>query len=285
VKALTKAVAITGGGRGIGAATARALAESGCRVVIGDLDHALAKETAGTIAAATGAQVIGGGLDVADAVSFATFLDFAERSVGPLDVLINNAGIMPVGAFLDEPDTVTDHLIAINLRGVITGTRMAGQLFRERGRGHVINIASGAGMTSVPGIAVYCATKFGVVGLQDALAHEFAEYGVQVTTICPSFVNTELMSGLTPNAWMARTGVIEPQDVARAIVRVVHRGKSGVVTVPRANGAFVRLLGLTPAKVRNGIYKASGMHEINLHPDQNARAQYRARTEPGRGNS
>ena len=136
-----KVVAITGGARGIGKATATALVRKGCRVAIGDIDLGLAEQTA----AALGGGTIALPLDVTDRASFAAFLDEAERQLGPVDVVINNAGIMPVTPFVEESEESVRRQIDINLHGVITGTQLAIERMRPRGTGHIVNIASQAG--------------------------------------------------------------------------------------------------------------------------------------------
>ena len=155
-----KVVAITGGARGIGEATARAIVAKGGKVAIGDLDVELAQKTAG---------VLGGGtialeLDVTRRDSFESFISQVEERLGPLDVLINNAGIMPIGPFVDEDDATARRMIDINLHGVIFGTKLAIPGMVRRGSGHIVNIASQAGKGGFPGGATYCATKHAVVG-------------------------------------------------------------------------------------------------------------------------
>jgi NAD(P)-dependent dehydrogenase (short-subunit alcohol dehydrogenase family) len=118
-------VAITGGARGIGRATAAALIRNGARVAIGDVDASLAERTAGEL----GRETLGLALDVTDRASFASFLDQVEERLGPLDVLINNAGIMPIGPFVEESDATAARMIDINLNGVIFGSKLALERF------------------------------------------------------------------------------------------------------------------------------------------------------------
>ena len=134
-----KVIAITGGGRGIGLAIAEALIAQGARVSIGDIDVALAEREAKRIGAHAGQ------LDVRDAASFAKFIAGTEAALGPLYALVNNAGIMPMGYFLDEAPALADAQIDINFRGVIHGMRLALPGLLARGSGHIINIASLAG--------------------------------------------------------------------------------------------------------------------------------------------
>ncbi len=131
---------VTGGGRGIGKATAEALARSGATVVIGDLDLACAQEVADGI----GLRAMALHLDVADPASFAAFIAEAER-LGPIDLLVNNAGIMRTGAFCDQSPETQMREIAINLGGVVTGMRLVLQGMRESKRGYIVNVASMAG--------------------------------------------------------------------------------------------------------------------------------------------
>ena len=155
-----KVVAITGGARGIGKATAEALARKGARVAIGDLDADLAAQTADGLAG----EAIGLELDVTKRESFADFLAQVEERLGPLDVIINNAGIMPLGDFVDEDDATAHRMIDINLHGVIYGMKLALPGMLRRNTGHIVNIASQAGKAGFPGGATYCATKHAVVG-------------------------------------------------------------------------------------------------------------------------
>lgn len=270
-------VAITGGARGIGAATARAFADHGAAVVIGDLDADLALRTAKEIAGSTGATLTGLPLDVTDPLSFDDFVTAAAAELGGLDVVVNNAGIMPTGYFLDEPDEVTARQLEINLHGVITGCKIAGRRFRAEGRGHVVNIASIAGVAAFPGAAVYCAGKHAVVGLSTALQQELAPFGVTVTAIAPGFVNTELIAGLKPSRLVRAIGLIDPADVAKAVVTAVARAKGGTVFVPRFGGLLTRVVSAGPARLRNGMARMMGLDTVLLHTDPTARAGYRAR--------
>ena len=132
---------VTGGGRGIGKAIASALASEGARVAIGDVDAASAEAAATDL----GGGAIGLALDVTDRPGFTAFLDEVERRLGPIDVLVNNAGIMPVGPFEEEDDATAIRLLEINLHGVIHGTKEAVRRMKPRGTGHIVNIASSAG--------------------------------------------------------------------------------------------------------------------------------------------
>src|SRR4051794_33144075 len=172
-----KVVAITGGARGIGKATATALVRRGARVAIGDLDLELAEKTATEL----GGNVIALQLDVTDRSSFNAFLDGAEKELGPVDVLINNAGIMPVGPFEKESDETAQLMVDINLHGVIYGCKLALDRMIPRGSGHIVNIASQAGKAGIPGGATYSATKHAVVGLSEAIRLENRDKGIEIS--------------------------------------------------------------------------------------------------------
>ncbi len=153
-------IAITGAGRGIGLATARALYQRGATIVIGDLDNE---------SAAAAVDIVGPGtesfpVDVSDYESFAAFHKEATADA-PLDVLINNAGIMPIGRFLDQSADRHRRAVEINVLGCINGMHLALPAMVERGSGHIINIASSAGKTPVPGGLTYCGTKAAVIAL------------------------------------------------------------------------------------------------------------------------
>ncbi len=208
-----KHVVVTGGARGIGLATAKSFLEAGAKISIGDLDVSQAQ------AAIRGADVFTAALDVRDRLQMQAFVDSARNHHGPVDVMINNAGIMPTGAFHESDPELDDAQIDINLRGVIHGCRAVLPQMLERGEGHIINLASLAGRFAVPGLAVYCATKFAVVGLTESLAAEYGKTNLEFSAIMPAKVRTELAAGTDD----ADTGLptVDPEDIAAAIVATV----------------------------------------------------------------
>jgi NAD(P)-dependent dehydrogenase (short-subunit alcohol dehydrogenase family) len=271
-------VAITGGARGIGRATATALIAQGARVAIGDIDVPLAEKTASELAlgshpATAEPSTIGLPLDVTDRDSFVAFLDEVERQMGPLDVLINNAGIMPVGPFELETDDCAQRLVNININGVILGSKLAVERFKPRGRGHIVQLASIAGKGGFPGGATYCATKHAVVGLTEALRAELRGTGIEMHQVLPIGVNTELYSGVSAARGFPTT---EPQDVAAAIVELLQTGKFEIF-VPKAAGAVTRLQSLVPRRVAEGIVRLTKGDQVLLAADPVARAAYDAR--------
>src|SRR5215213_7798670 len=183
-----KVVAITGGARGIGRATAEALVGEGAKVAIGDLDVELAEQTASDI----GSGTIALELDVTRRESFENFLDQVEERLGSLDVLINNAGIMPLGQFIAEDDLTAQRMVDINVHGVMFGMKLALPRMLRRGSGHVVNLASQAGKAGFPGGATYCGTKHFVVGVSEAVRAELYGTAIEVSCVMPAVVNTEL---------------------------------------------------------------------------------------------
>jgi NAD(P)-dependent dehydrogenase (short-subunit alcohol dehydrogenase family) len=264
-----KVVAITGGARGIGRATAEALVAKGARVVLGDVDEALVAQTASEI----GGGTLGLKLDVTDVSSFEAFLVATEDLVGPLDVLINNAGIMPIGDFVDETDATAERMIAINLNGVIFGSKLALRRFLPRGEGHLVNVASTAGKFGAPGGATYSATKHAVVGLSEAIRREVADKGISVSIVMPLVVNTELGSGLEATRGLK---VLQPADVANKIVRALETGKVDVF-VPSWIGYVLNGQGVVPRRFAEFLTRALGGDKVLTHTDAAARGAYQAK--------
>src|SRR4051794_21043368 len=238
-----KVVAITGGGRGIGRATALALAREGARVAVGDLDREAAEQVAAELGDThlTSSSGTGGGLglplDVTDHAGFTAFLDEVEQQLGPLDVLINNAGIMPVTPLVEEAPESIARQLEINLHAVIHGTQEAMKRMVPRRRGHIVQLASLAGRSGFPKLATYCATKHGVVGLSEAVALELRGTGVEVSVVMPGIVRTELSTGLS-DARGVKT--LQPEDVAAEIVSALCNPRFDVF-VPRSTGPLVQL--------------------------------------------
>jgi NAD(P)-dependent dehydrogenase (short-subunit alcohol dehydrogenase family) len=268
-------VAITGGARGIGRATAAALIAQGARVGIGDIDAPLAERTAIDLNPAHPGATIGLPLDVTDRESFTAFLDEVERQLGPLDVLVNNAGIMPIGPFIEETDAAAARLIDINLTGVILGSKLAIERFTPRHRGHIVQLASIAGKGGFPGGATYCATKHAVVGLTEAIRAELRGSGsqIEVHQVLPIGVNTELYSGVKQARGFKTP---EPDDVADAIVELLQTGRFEQY-VPRYMAAVVRMNALMPRRFTEAINRITNADRLLLSADPSARAAYDAR--------
>jgi short-subunit dehydrogenase len=271
--------AITGAARGIGRATAQALARKGMRVAIGDLDVEAARRTAAEL----GPTAIALSLDVTERESFARFLDDAETQLGPVDVLVNNAGIMQVGRFMDEDDLTAQRMIDINLHGVILGMKLALDRMVPRGHGHIVNISSQAGKYGAPGGATYSATKHAVVGLTEAVRGELRLMGVadvQLSYVMPFVVNTELGGGLGQARGLKN---LQPSDVADAIVEALQHG-TVEVWVPKSAKPTNTLGLLLPRRLAEGMARMLRADRVLADADPHARRAYELRasaSEPG----
>lgn len=241
-------VAVTGAARGIGLATARAFHEAGALVAIGDLDGALSAEAAASI----GPRATGHPLDVSDRASYAAFLAAAEEVHGlPVDVLVNNAGIMPSAPFLEQRDDVDRKTWEINVLGPTIGMRLVLPGMIDRGRGHVVNVCSLVGRFPLQGLAGYNASKFGALGLTQSVRMETAGTGVSVSAILPSAVRTELASGID----FGLLPQVDPEDIAAEVVASVKHRRSET-SVPRYIGAVARVGMVSPERIMRPIRKA-----------------------------
>ncbi|NEW42046.1 SDR family oxidoreductase [Nocardia cyriacigeorgica] len=266
-----KVVVITGGARGIGLATATALQALGAKIAIGDIDETTVKES-GT----SRDFDVYGRLDVTDSSSFEAFLDEVERTLGPIDVLINNAGIMPTGKLVDEPDQVTRRILDINVYGVILGSKLALARMLPRRSGHVINIASLAGETHIPGLATYNASKHAVLGFTDTLREEYRGSGLSFSSVLPTLTNTELGSGVSTPKILRPA---EPEEIADAIVGLIAAPKSKV-RVTAVAGAIAQVVNLLPESWADGLARALGSTNTfldDVNTDQRKAYEERAR--------
>ena len=263
-----KVVVITGGARGIGLATATALNKLGARVAIGDIDEHEAKESGGR----SGVEFCGK-LDVTDQSSFAGFLDEVESRMGPIDVLINNAGICPAGKIVDEPDSVTRRTLEINVYGVILGTKLAGQRMLKRGGGHIVNVASAIAGAPSPGVASYSATKCAVVGFTEAVRTEFRGTGVHFSTVMPTLTNTDLVAGVARVRGLKNA---DPTDIADAIVALIKKPRRRVV-VPPLVGALLMIERVAPRAVSEALERAFGLDHLFVDVDAAERKSYEER--------
>jgi NAD(P)-dependent dehydrogenase (short-subunit alcohol dehydrogenase family) len=265
-------VAITGGGNGIGRAIAERFARAGARVAIGDVDA----EAAEAVAASLGDHALGLALDVADPDAYAAFLAAAEERHGELDVLVNNAGIDWIGPFHEEPDEVTRREIEVNLVGTITGTRLALQRMLPRGRGHVVNVASGVGRVPLPWSASYSATKHAIVGLTESLRLEYEGSGVRFSLIQPAQVETAMLDGQGRPRLLP---IVTPDDVAAAVVNAVEKNRFEV-WVPASQAVSAKLGLLLPRRAREALMRTLGLTQIGGETDQAARREYHERMFP-----
>ena len=263
-----KVAVITGGARGIGHALARALATEGVVVAIGDLDAAAAHAAAAELANGS----IGFALDVTDHAAFTAFLDEVEQRLGPIDILVNNAGIMSVVRLDEESDASVTRQLEINLHAVIHGTQEAMRRMKPRGTGHIVNVASLAGRAGAPGLATYCATKHGVVGLSEAVRAELRGTGVEVTVVMPGFAKTELASGVPDLRGVPR---VSPEAIAAQTVDALKHPRFDV-WAPKRLAAIITLGAMLPRAWREAVSRAMNSNGV-VDTDARARAAYEQR--------
>jgi NAD(P)-dependent dehydrogenase (short-subunit alcohol dehydrogenase family) len=258
-----KIAVITGGGSGIGRATALAFARRGATVVVCDIDLDAARCTAGQTGQ-LGPAAHAHEVDVSDGTAMRAFAAEVASAYGVPDILVNNAGIGHHGTFLATTEQEWRRVLDVNLWGVIHGCRAFGTLMAERGKGgHIVNVASGAAYTPSKIWPAYAASKAAVVMLSDCLRGEMAGYGIGVSVICPGFINTNIIrnttfSGLSVAEREASRAKIlrryarrnyPPEKVAEQIVNAVLRKRSLVPVTVEAKAT--RLLSrLTPGLLR-----------------------------------
>ncbi len=206
MKLKDKVAIITGGASGIGKAIAEAFAEQGAKVAIADIDIELARKTAGNSCLAVR-------VDVGDKESVEAMVDKVEIALGPLDIFVNNAGVSYITPFLDCSQNIWDKTIATNLTGTFNGCQAAIKKMIGRKSGVIINMSSQSGKAGNSHYGAYCASKFGIIGLTQSLAVEFAKAGIRVNAICPGVVFTPLwdvMIGDYAKKWNMKVEEVKP---------------------------------------------------------------------------
>jgi 2-hydroxycyclohexanecarboxyl-CoA dehydrogenase len=218
-----RVVVVTGGASGIGAATCRRLAAEGARVAVTDVNLESARELAGEISGAAYE------LDVSKTESVNAAFAAIEQEMGPVDVLVNNAGYDEFGFFVYMDEAMWDRVLGVNLRGVLACTHAVLAGMQERGKGRIVNVASEAGRVGSHGSAVYSAAKGGVIGFTKAIAREGAKYGVTCNAVAPGPIETPLLMSALDAGEIGRriidnmTGMTvlrrlgQPDEVAAAI--------------------------------------------------------------------
>lgn len=259
---------VTGGGRGIGRAIAHALVREGVAVWIADVDDA----TGAASARAMGASFVH--LDVRDPDAWRGAVDRIAGEAGPIEILVNNAGIMPVGAFLTQDPAMDRRQFDINVWGVANGLRAVLPGMIAGGRGHIVNVASVAGRIGTPHVAMYSASKHAVIGLTEAVRHEVRGTGVRLSYVLPSLVETELISGTGRPIWPP---VSRPEHVAEAVIEALKTGRVDIY-VPRVGRLSALLPALLPRRFTERIGRWLGIDQMFATVDADRRAAYARRT-------
>lgn len=228
----TTRIAITGAASGLGRELALRWARNGARVALADINGERLAEVAREVSAAGGMALMQK-CDVRLADDLDALVGSCTQAWGGLDIFVNNAGVAGGGSFEKLSDEDWQWLLDINLMGVVRGARSAATQFRKQGSGHIVNIASMAGLLAPPGMSSYNVAKTGVVALSETLHGELQPFGIGVTCVCPSFFRTNLMESLrTPDAGMRKsfdrlldTSDITAEDIAGMVFNAVQRGE------------------------------------------------------------
>lgn len=248
-----KTAFITGSAGGIGLGIATALAEAGVRITLSDIDEAELEKSAAKLAESAG-DVIAVPLDVTDRAGWLAAVQEVESALGPVQILVNNAGVSTSGMGIDEiTPELWDHVVAINLTGVYNGIHYFLDGMRAAGGGHIVNVSSAAGLMGVPELTPYSATKFALVGFSEALRAELAESGISVSVLCPGGVRSRLwrtsrrIRGLPdtdapPDDWSGQSAnaTMEPYEVGRRVLDAILSDELYIHTHPEFAPYVVR---------------------------------------------
>jgi short-subunit dehydrogenase len=238
---------VTGAGGGLGGYIARSLAAEGVNLAVTDLPEAPVDGLAAELRS-RGVRVEHAPADLTDRDERRRLAGWAEDTLGPLDVLVNNAGVEFGGSFLHNSDAELETIVAVNLLAVMDLCRLVLPGMLERGRGHIVNLASLAGKLPAPYLASYAATKHGVVGLTYSLRVEFQPDPVSFSAICPGFVREVGMYGRHEHEVEAprilRT--VAPEQVGQAVVRAIREDRPEVIVNAGPTKPLILLIALAP---------------------------------------
>ncbi len=246
---------VTGGGRGIGAAVAAELARLGADITIMGRDAETLRRRREALSGECGGQVFDVVVDVTDGAAVARAFEWADNMLGPVEILVNNAGAAASAPFARTDPELWRSMIEVNLTGPFLCCRAALPSMIERGWGRIVNIASTAGVTGYAYVSAYCAAKHGVVGLTRALARELARKGVTVNAVCPGYTDTDMAEAAVRNI-VETTG----RDEAAARAELVRSNPQGRLVDPAEVARTVGWLALpgTDAVTGQAVVVAGG---------------------------
>jgi len=214
-----KVVIVTGASKGIGLATSLLLVEKGAQVILAARNKEALEKACGLIEA-TGGSCILIPTDIRQEDEVKTLIAQVVDRYGRIDILINNAGVLVYGPMVSTTIADWDKVIDTNLKGAFLCSREVLSIMLRQGYGQIINLASGAGKGGFPNLAVYCASKFGLVGFTEALSQEVAATNIKISYLCPGYVDTEMLS-IFPGDFLKNISPARPEEVADQILRII----------------------------------------------------------------
>ena len=217
---------VTGASRGIGKAIAYLFAQEGMNVVICSRNENQIRKTAVEIQKDTGNLVVPVKTDVRNHVDVDKLVQSALNEFGRIDILVNNAGVAIIKSLVETTDHEYDTIIDTNLSGVFFCCKSVLPHMIKQKSGYIINISSGAGKTGFANLSVYCASKFGVIGMTESLAEEVSDYGIKVFSVCPGAVATQMQKEFMSNEEFEKrkNQMIQPEEVAQKVLQLI-KGK------------------------------------------------------------
>ena len=248
---------VTGGARGMGRLLAKRFLEDGARVVLLDVDGAELDKTCKELSAL--GYVRGIRVDLTDGEALYEAAAEAEADLGGVDILVNNAGVVTGGPLAEVSDARHELTYAVNILAVVRMTRALLPGMLERGRGHVVNMASAAGLTAVPLQTTYCSSKWAAVGFSEALRAEMNHLGhpVKVTCVCPGYVDTGMFDGVKAPLTMP---MLDPDDVVDSVIKAI-RTEQRTVTMPLIVGAVPLMRAVMPGALVDRISDILGVNK------------------------
>jgi 3-oxoacyl-[acyl-carrier protein] reductase len=244
---MSRRIIVTGAASGIGARLAQRLLTDGHRVCAADLN---AGAMEGLRAQASQGQLKLEPLDVRDAGAWQRLVGGCVAEWGGIDVLLNVAGVLRVGTVMDSQPADVDFHIDVNTKGVMFGTQAAVRAMLPQRSGHIVNVASLAGLSPVPGLSLYCASKFAVRGYSLSVAHELRPLGIRVSVVCPDAVQTPMLDLQADDERAALTfsgrRSLTADEVAGAIVETVLVKAPLEISLPAYRGGLAKLAGVSP---------------------------------------
>jgi 3-oxoacyl-[acyl-carrier protein] reductase len=221
-----KVAIITGASRGIGLAVAHRLGTLGAKLSLCARDARKLESAAGELRAAGAADVFSAAVDVTHGEQILAFVQNSEKALGPVEILVNNAGIGYFGPTHEATEATWDSVLDTNLRSVFLASKAVAPGMIARRGGHIINIASLAGKNAFAGGGIYCASKWGLLGLTECMAEDLRGYGIRVSAICPGSVATDF----SPHGKKDISKMLQPEDIAHVVEMLVTQAPQSFVS-------------------------------------------------------